>query len=74
MTVPSHMFSRRYLDGNFQIPDDLTIRLELIQQLREYSTSEALRFPLAQDAKAIILARLAALEAYEVSLHLNTRT
>ena len=68
MTVPGHMFEKTGLEGNFLIPADKSVRVELRQKLETYVHTSSMRLPGHEKALRMIIARVRAIEAYDAAL------
>ncbi len=71
MPVPKQTFEETWLKGNFLIPVDKSIRIELRQQLETYSHTIAMYFPENKELKQVLRARIAALDAHDAVLSGN---
>lgn len=67
--VPDYIFGEAWQEGNFLIPTDKSIRIELRQKLEGYSHYGVMELPENRKAKEILLARIAAIKAYDSELH-----
>ena len=63
--VPSHIFSKEWLGGNFTIPAEAGVRTELRRQLELASHYGVMHLEKNAETKNILTARLAALQEYE---------
>ncbi len=63
--VPAYIFSKEWLGGNFLIPADKAFRIELRQKLELYSRMGIMFMPGKEDVRTVLLARLAAIDAFD---------
>lgn len=63
--VPAYIFSKEWREGNFLIPADKTFRIELRQKFELYSRIGIMFRPENAQVRTVLLARLAAIEAYD---------
>ena len=63
--VPAYIFSKEWREGNFLIPADKAFRIALRQKLELYSRIGIMFKPGNEPVRTALLARLAAIEAYD---------
>ena len=66
--VPDYIFDKAWQEGNFLIPADKGLRIELRMKLEGFSHYGVMEFPENHKAKEILLARIAAIDAYDSKL------
>ena len=66
--IPGHILDKTWLEGNFLIPADQGIRIELRQMLDVCSHTGVMYLDGGEKARTVVQARLAALEAYDTAL------
>ncbi len=66
--VPAYIFSKEWREGNFLIPADKAFRIELRQKLELYSRIGIMFRSENAWVRTVLLARLAAIEAYDAVL------
>lgn len=71
MPVPKRIFEETWLKGNFLIPADKSVRIELRQQLETYFHTGAMYLPKNKEVQQVLRARIAALDAHDAVLSGN---
>ena len=66
--VPTYIFSKEWLEGNFLIPANKGFRIELRQRLEQYSRMGIMFMPGKEGVRTVLLARLAAIDAHDTVL------
>lgn len=66
--VPDFVFDKNWREGNFLIPSSPAIRKKLLEKLHDYPHHGITYMPENEATRAEIAARIAALEAYNVTL------
>ncbi|OGG73070.1 hypothetical protein A3A38_01835 [Candidatus Kaiserbacteria bacterium RIFCSPLOWO2_01_FULL_53_17] len=66
--VPEYMLDKELLGANFTIPAHKEIRDELRRKLEGYSHYGAMHLSENKKAKAVLLAQIAAIEAYDAEI------
>lgn len=65
MTIPQIIFDKVWWEGNFLIPADKGVRVELRQKLEGYVHLGIMTREVHRRARTELLARIAAIEAYD---------
>lgn len=68
MFVPAHILGKEFLEANFLIPADEGVRSELRRKLETYSHVDIVFMPGNEKARAVLLAQIAAIDAYNATL------
>jgi len=67
MPVPKIIFEDAWMKGNFLIPADKGVRIELRQQLETYSRTSIMFLPRNKGVLLMLRARIAAIDAYDTA-------
>lgn len=65
MPVPAYIFDKSWVEGNFLIPADRSIRAELRQRLETYSRAGVMFLSEHTEVARMVRIRLAALNTYD---------
>lgn len=71
--VPDYVFDKNWQETSFLIPSDEEIRAKLKQDLEYFSRYGVMLLPENQEARNVLLARVAAIDAYDAGLLKNKK-
>ncbi|MFZ3043852.1 MAG: hypothetical protein WA058_01955 [Minisyncoccia bacterium] len=71
--VPKVIFDKTWRDGNFLIPKEIGVRVELLRTLTSHSHYGIMHRPEHKEARLEVEARVAALNAYN-AVHMRAKS
>ena len=63
--VPAYIFDKAWQEGNFLIPADKELRIELRRKLEKFSHYGVMWLPENEKIRKLLLSRVAAIDAYD---------